>query len=285
MTLSRLATLRNDRINQSAKKVRATVRTSSRRIAVSIKTCATVHSVTKFHSTTVKEMSTKWLAEITRENQRVSSPKETMICRPIHVENFKTRLKVGYPIYNRPNLRNFAQLLLFLDFGGSDDTRISKTLRRMVREDDPDTFSSLCIQLQVLNFVNFIFRFAFCKFICINYGFYYFRSRLSSQKTKGTSEKRWSLFVSRYWICYIVGRAMKRVLWLQNACLIQQQPWKSMPNGEECIFRCIFRANRFLIEIRLHCRFFDWIFTKYFEERNVEVRTLLMRAVYHVRFI
>jgi hypothetical protein len=29
-------------------------------------------------------------------------------------------------------------------------------------------------------------------------------------------------------------------------------------------------------------RFFDWIFTKYFEERNLEVRSLLMKAIYYV---
>lgn len=30
-------------------------------------------------------------------------------------------------------------------------------------------------------------------------------------------------------------------------------------------------------------RFFDWIFTKYFEERNLEVRVLLMKALLFVR--
>jgi hypothetical protein len=38
---------------------------------------------------------------------------------------------------------------LFVEFSSAEDTRISKTLRRMVREEDPDAFSSLCIQLQV----------------------------------------------------------------------------------------------------------------------------------------
>ncbi len=39
--------------------------------------------------------------------------------------------------------------IIFSDFSCTEDTRISKTLRRMVREDDPDVFSSLCVQLQV----------------------------------------------------------------------------------------------------------------------------------------
>ncbi len=31
-------------------------------------------------------------------------------------------------------------------------------------------------------------------------------------------------------------------------------------------------------------RFFDWIFTKYFEERNLEVRALLMKSILYVSF-
>lgn len=40
--------------------------------------------------------------------------------------------------------------MLCAEFSNAEDTRISKTLRRMVREEDPDAFSSLCIQLQVV---------------------------------------------------------------------------------------------------------------------------------------
>lgn len=87
---------------------------------------------------------------------------------------------------------------VFADFGGSEDTRISKTLRRMVREDDPDTFSSLCIQLQVLNFWKSRLLSCYRIIYSIYHRLHCFRSRLSSLKTKDTSGKRWNSFASRY---------------------------------------------------------------------------------------